>query len=150
MRRQDIAWHYTIGDYFKLIIECGFIRPANANVAPPEIPAVWFSKNPYWELTANKGLNEGGLSRGLSMIETYQYGNGLVRFGINAFRLIQSDEIRRVTKMPKEVWRSLCEAGKEQGAKPSEWCCSLEAVEIESLIIEVMDEKFRWVSVTNL
>lgn len=72
-----MAWHYTTGNKFPLIVADGLIRPAAIGVKPPERPIVWFSLAQHFEMTARKGLmNEAGQFRTASIQETREFGGG--------------------------------------------------------------------------
>jgi hypothetical protein len=77
-----MIWHYTIGLKLAAILEAGELRPSTAGVPAGERPAVWFSRNPYWERTANKAWVVAGRSYVLTREETEARGNGLVRFQV--------------------------------------------------------------------
>lgn len=147
------AWHYTTGDKFTLIIESGLIVPAATGVKPPERPIVWFSLNQYFEMTARKGLaNESGLVRTASVQETREFGGGLVRFGLDAGRLIpwKGGELRKAARMGYTTAKKLEEAGIRQGASPFEWLGLLEPVPVDECAIMVMGEGYKdgaWVDV---
>ena len=145
-----IAWHYTTGQKFKLIIDSGFLMPTSIGVKPPEKPILWFSLNQYWENTANKAWqhSSGEIER-LSMPDTFKVGGGLVRFGISPKELHLGEQLRRKARMSSSIWRLLCNEGLRQKAKTSEWCGTIASLPVDKLIVEVMDDKFNWVRVTN-
>ena len=54
VKTKKLVWHYTTGDYFELIFESRTLCTTDAGIAPGERPAVWFSKDQFWEPTAQK------------------------------------------------------------------------------------------------
>jgi hypothetical protein len=138
------AWHYTTGEKFPLIIESGLIIPATTGVKPPERPIVWFSLDQYFEMTARKGLaNETGFLRTATIQETRELAGGLVRFGVDAERLIpwKGGELRKAAKMSYAIAKKLDAIGWKQGASPFEWLGSLEPVRVDECVIQIMDKK---------
>lgn len=145
-----IAWHYTTGQKFFAIVESGCLKPTNIGVKPPEKPILWFSLNQQWENTANKSiLDANGEIKHLSMKETFRLGGGLVRFGVKSNMLHLGDELCRKASMSASVWSALCKEGLKQNSKPSEWCGSISSIPIDNLIVEVMNEDFSWVRVSE-
>lgn len=145
-----LAWHYTTGNLFKLIVEDGFILPAATAVFPPERPIVWFSINQQFELTARKWqVSKDGTSRILSVQETRKYGGGLVRFGLDSRRLMpwKGGCLRKAAVMSYTIAKKLEHAGIAQGANPFEWFGSLDVIPISKCVIEVMDASGKWVEV---
>ena len=65
-----------------MIIESKVLRPADCYISPREKAILWFSANQFWELTANKGIIDGGIRRTATMEETAHHGGGLFRFGV--------------------------------------------------------------------
>lgn len=149
----NTAWHYTTGEKFPLIVADGVIRPASIAVKPPERPIVWFSLAQHFEMTARKGLmNEAGQVRTASIQETREFGGGLVRFGIDASRLIpwRGGELRKAARMAYAMAKRLEGIGLKQGASPFEWMGSLDPVPIGECLIQVMGEGYKdgvWIDV---
>jgi len=140
-----LAWHYTTGQKFPIIIERGELVPSAIGVKPPEKPILWFSLNQYWEHTANKAIADAnGNLRRLTMRETFNLGGGLVRFGYEAKNLHVGDALRRKASMSASVWRGLCAEGRRQNAAPSDWCGSIVPVPVPALVVEVMNDAFKW------
>lgn len=143
---EAVAWHYTTGACFKQIVETGYLLPSNGLVEPPEKGVLWFSTNQYFEPTACKMDRSFRLC---SMEETMELGGGLVRFGVARSRLHPWKTICRKAKTPLQIRESLERVGREQGATPKEWYCTLKPVPVESCAIDVMENGI-WVSVQKL
>lgn len=147
------AWHYTTGEKFIQIVESGLILPATTGMKPPERPIVWFSLDQHFEMTARKGLaNEAGFYRTASIQETRELGGGLVRFGLDAGRLIpwKGGELRKAAKMSYAVAKKLERESVKQSANPFEWLGSLVPVSIDECVIQVMGEGHKdglWIDV---
>ena len=145
-----IAWHYTTGEHFLLIVESGELRPTDILVRPPEKPVLWFSINQRWEATACKGLVDGGQRRTLTMEETMQMCQGLVRFGVRLDRLHPWKKLQRKARMSERTIIMLEREGRRQGADPKDWYGRTTAVPIDRCAsIQVMDESREWVEVTK-
>lgn len=50
-----LVWHYSNGMVIEEIVKSGVIKLATAGIVAPEKPAAWFSSNPHWDLSANRG-----------------------------------------------------------------------------------------------
>ncbi len=50
-----LIWHYTNGSVINDIVQSGHIDLAKAGIARNERAAAWFSTNPTWESSANRG-----------------------------------------------------------------------------------------------
>jgi hypothetical protein len=140
----EIVWHYTTGHFFLKIVESGFLLPTGIGVEAPEKPLLWFSKHPVFEPTARKGWREGGKHRVLSVQETRERGGGLVRFGIKPEALLHGNSLRAGARMSLKVWNHLERVAQEQGSTNRNWWGTTEALPINSMIIEVMDEDSTW------
>lgn len=143
------VWHYTTGQNFKQIVMSGVLLPTAKGVKPPERPILWFSADQYWEPTANKGmLGPGGKIRSLTMLETRQYGGGLVRFGYDAAKCLRGEDLCTAARMKPKIWKGLIKVGLEQLADPVNWYGTTDAVVLGDInAIEVMDDSLQWVKV---
>jgi hypothetical protein len=137
----SMAWHYTIGQKAKLILESGELKPATTFIEAGEKPILWFSTNQDWEQTANKMLTlPDGTLRQLTMEETGAMGGGLFRFGMPSENLIKWPRLAREANMRGKIQRSLEVVGLRQGADFREWCGSLEPVSIAFLFFQTMTD----------
>ncbi|KEZ04479.1 hypothetical protein GQ57_17795 [Burkholderia sp. MSh2] len=141
-----MAWHYTVMMHFESIIMSEIIQPKALDVAPDAKPVAWFSRNPYWEKSANRRAIDpkNGDRIALTMWETRQAGGGLVRFGIDATKLLQDQVLWRRARIEDDARESLVAEGVRHGADPSEWCGSVKPVPVERLVIESLDDSYRW------
>ena len=128
-----------------MIIESKVLRPADCDISPRENPIVWFSANQFWELTANKGIIDGGIRRTATMEEMARYGAGLFRFGISEERLIRWPRIGELANIEANMRGVLMKAGRVLGANPVEWFGTLEEIPLDELQIETMLPDGRWV-----
>lgn len=135
-----ICWHYTIGRYVPLIAESGVLELAAGGVHPPEKPILWFSSNPFWEVTASKWNGKG---RVYTMEEMAQ-AVGVVRFGISCERLIRWPEVGKRANMNFEIRKRLMKWGRSQGANPSEWYGSLTPIPLQELIFQILRDN-QWI-----
>lgn len=143
MAETSIVWHYTTGIHFKDIVRDGVIKPATAVVPDNEKPIVWFSLNPEWEETANKGLcGPKGENISLDRTGTMKHGGGLVRIGV-APETAPYDwrTLRELSGMHHKMATRLYRAAIEQGARPGEWRGTFEPVPRSKWVaIEVFHE----------
>ena len=143
-RPDVLAWHYTTGEKFKAIVASGYLMPTGILVKPPERPVLWFSLNQRFEPTARKGAIEGGALRTLSIEETRQHCGGLVRFGLSPRKLLTGDKLRTRAHIARPLWAGLCRVGIQQKADPALWLGCLDAVPVERLAVDVMNEAGEW------
>jgi hypothetical protein len=139
-----LAWHYTTGQKFRLIVALGLLCPSRFLVKPPERPVLWFSLNQQFEPTARKATKEGGCFRVLSMEETAERGCGLVRFGVRPRTLLTGEKLRTRAHIARAIWDGLIQQGRHQKADPALWFGTLVEVPIERTTIEVWNEAGAW------
>ncbi|HPT73000.1 MAG TPA: hypothetical protein PLE74_12060 [Candidatus Cloacimonadota bacterium] len=140
----EIVWHYTTGEKFGQIVESGCLLPTGVWVEPPEEPILWFSKHPYYEPTARKEYMKDGEIRLLTVEEMYRLGGGLVRLGMKPVTLLQGNALRAAAKMPLGIWNALGRIALQQGSCAQHWWGTLDAIPVDSMVIEVMDEDMTW------
>lgn len=128
-----IAWHYTTGKNFRTIVRTGLLLPATKWVRHPELPIVWFSTHPEYEPSAIKSISgpHGQPTRKLTLIELYQRGGGLVRFGCPVERLKRGEQLRKAANMRSSMWRALVKAAKLDNPNPNDWWGHVGYLEIE-------------------
>lgn len=147
-----IAWHYTTGEKFLLIVESGVIRPSDGLVFPPERPIAWFSLEQHFEMTARKAVMKDGRIRTMTIQETKEVCGGLCRFGVAAERLIawKGGALRKAARMSHAIAKALELYGRKQGANPHEWLGSLEPVPVdECAAVGFMGDNGQWLAVTR-
>jgi len=139
------VWHYTTATNAGLILACGEILPARANVPAHEKPAVWFSRNQDCEPTALKAVQTSTGLRTLSMEEQSMLG-GLVRIGLpeSDSRLIPWHAVQKALCMSPKMQRALEQSGRLQGANPQEWFVIPEPVSTCHLIVEHWSPEYGW------
>lgn len=141
-----IAWHYTTGVKFELIMESGVLRPADIGVEPPELPILWFSLHPFYDNSARKGLRDdtGRMTRAATVPEMYEMGGGLFRFGCPITRLKHGEVLRKSAKMQSIVWRKLLKGAAAMGANAGDWWGHIGELPIADLKFEAMDDNLKW------
>ena len=117
-----IAWHYTTGEKYALILASGVLKPATSFVPPNEKPIIWFSLDPEWEPTANKAVFVNGVMKRLTKAETQIMGNGLYRFGVPAKTLHPWPKLASKARMASGIRQGLERTGITLGANPRLWC----------------------------
>jgi hypothetical protein len=135
-----LLWHYTVGQWLRLILRDGLIRPATAFLPPDEKPVVWFSRNPDWEPTANKirGNSDGSVVC-LDMHGTAELGEGLARIGVAPqVAPYNWHQLKKLAGTKSAMARALEEAAIRQGSSPRDWYGTFDPVPREKwLSIEV-------------
>jgi len=142
----DRIWHYTIGNHLPSIIADGEIKLATAFVWEGR-PVVWFSTNPSWEQTANKGFfNNDGTFKALSKRQTESLGGGLVRIEVCPEAAPYSwNDFLRMSDTPRKIAKALAKRAQQVGSAASLWRVSFEAVTRDKwLAIEVLQED-QWI-----
>jgi hypothetical protein len=69
----DLIWHYTNGLKIDEILKSGYIDLARSGVPNNERAAAWFSTNPIWDASANRGnlkVTKKGMKPGRNTIHT--------------------------------------------------------------------------------
>ena len=128
-----MAWHYTTGEKFIEIWECGFLRPTKVGIPQGERPILWLSTHQHWEPTASKALTaENGEIVRLSMTETFEICGGLVRFGVTPSTLLPWPKLGQKAGMPAAIVAGLDKVGREQGADPRQWLGTFKNIRISA------------------
>jgi len=152
------AWHYTTGECFKRILSVGVLRcqakPAGETpyphyhgtpLAPGEPPAVWFSRNQWWEPTASKGLYDPATRqtiRTMTMTECYERGSGLVRLAVSHTLHPWEEYVRT---LDARFAAGLARSARELGSNVKHFFCSFEPISrSEWTQIEVFNGR-RWI-----
>lgn len=134
-------WHYTTGKKLLLILESKEIKLATACLTKGERPVAWFSTNPIWETTCNKGWQDKttGEIRTLSKEETANKCNGLVRIKVKRdVAPYDFEGFKRKSKIPKAHAKGLEVTAHIAESNPKEWRVSFKPVpQSEWLDIEV-------------
>lgn len=143
MRPRKLVWHYTHGVYLKQILNAGILRLTDKGIALGERPALWFSKEQFWEPTAQKlGAKPDGTFVLLGMLGTYQLMGGLGRIGVDPDTVPLCDfaTFAASSGIPAEQVRAMKRRGREQGANPRNWLASFAPVRSEQwAAVEVYD-----------
>lgn len=144
----DLVWHYTTRSCGRHILDSGELKPADSYMECGEKPILWFSRNQYWEETANKAFVPHGakVSRRLTMKQMHEFDGGLCRFGISIERLLPWPEIAVAAGMRKGIQKGLEKAGREYRANPRDWLGSLEKVSIwnNNVFMQTMSDDWEW------
>lgn len=138
------VWHYTIGLHAEKILRYGIIQCATRYVPIHERPVVWFSMNQTFEPTAAKGKYVNGVMLRMSISEMFEFGRGLVRFGLPPKTLLSGDNLRRRARISGRDWILLKKSAGQMGADSSDWFGSLDPIEISSCTFEVMTNSGQW------
>ena len=124
----EIIWHYTSGEHFKKIVQEKRLKVSESDRRMGIKPAIWFSKNEFWEPTASKSILKKGRIVQLSMKEQHEL-LGLVRIGVEfPNELISWAKFKYVGKINSHLHYLMELAGIQQGANPSDWYCAFRNV----------------------
>lgn len=141
-----LVWHYTNGRMIDAILESGVIKLATAGLQPPERPAAWFSTNPLWDASANRGniyLKKKDYQPGLVNVNVKDFEevpfdpdemdklfNGRFRIGVIAEAAPHGwESFKKMSGMPKITQQSFERMGTEGKGNPIEWRASFQPVE---------------------
>ena len=134
-QEEQLAWHYTISDRAKYIVESKFIYAATAGVPAGERPCIWFSLEQFWEPTANKAESSpSGHMRKLNFEEMVSL--GLWRFGLPVAMLLDWRQLKRETRMSRKVAKGLVSAARSQGSNPELWYGAMKPVPVDDCVVQ--------------
>jgi hypothetical protein len=141
------VFHYTTMEKLEHILNDRLIIPATEYVPKNERPVVWFSTNPVWEETANKGIMDalGRISEG-SREKTHEGAGGLSRIEVPESTTVNWLTFKLESGIKPILAKRLARTAKKQNSKPSEWRVSFTSVpESEWLSVELFNwEKQIW------
>jgi hypothetical protein len=129
MKQENLIWHYTTKVHYPKIVNDGFLRPSKGDKTMGAKPALWFSKNPFWEPTATKlaGDSLGNIYK-LTLKQQLEL-FGMIRFGVEFDNSLVSWSRYKYKSNIKNKWYSYLElSGIKQGANPNDWFVSFERV----------------------
>jgi hypothetical protein len=142
-----MVWHYTTGTYLQQILKTRVLRPTGAGIARGERPALWFSKEQYWEPTAQKawGSPDGSVVL-LGMLGTFQRASGLGRIGVdpNRVELCDFETFGATSGIPAADLQAMKHRGRKQGANPRNWLASFAPVPCENWAAVEVYNGTRW------
>ena len=145
-----IVWHYTTGRKARLIFNDGGLKPAIANVLPPERPIIWFSSAGYFEKTALKGLQSDEGYRTATITEMIELADGVYRFGRPFKGLLCAEPLRKASKMMLSEWRRLAKTAKAVGASEHDWWGSVDDfMSIEGMQVQKMNSDMKWSPISD-
>jgi len=142
----EIIWHYTTIEKLESIMKDELLKVSEVERKFGLKPAVWFSKNDFWEPTATKMLSDG---RCLSIDEQYEL-LGMIRIAIEFNKqLVSWGKYRYESKINPSFHKTMEESGIEKGGNPKDWFCSFNNIQIEKFLdIEQYDGR-KWVSIVE-
>jgi hypothetical protein len=141
------VFHYTTMEKLGKILDSRSIFTATGYVPKNERPVVWFSTNPVWEETANKGIMDalGRISDG-SREKTHKGAGGLARIEVPESITVNWLTFKLESGIKPVLAKRLARIAKKQNSKPSEWRVSFTSVpESEWISLELFNwEKQFW------
>ncbi|TCT09654.1 hypothetical protein EDC26_103273 [Paralcaligenes ureilyticus] len=78
------------------------------------------------------------------MLDTFEYGAGLVRFGCPLSLLFPGDALCRAARMKSATWKRLAIVGKGQGADSNDWWGRTKLLSLNGLVVQVMNADMEW------
>lgn len=139
-------YHYTTEFAIGSILSDGFIKEASGSIGPREIPAVWFTRHPMWEPTANKGImTPDGVHRGVlttaemfAMIRLYRFKIPLKALP-KPLKALPWAQLKRKARISGKEQRRLISAAKSVNSDHTLWYGVLNPVPVSIMTIEVWD-----------
>ena len=137
------VWHYTNGSVIERILSEGVIKLATAGIAPPEKGVAWFSTNPVWEPSANRGnmtlkkeYQPGLVQVATKDVKVEKFDPAWMDENMGRFRIAISAEvvaydwstIKKLANIQKEIARSMERGDKAEWGDPAEWRGTLQPV----------------------
>lgn len=143
----EIIFHYTNLNCVEQIVKDACLKISKADKMFGIKPAIWFSKNKRWEPTATKMAFNG--TEIVELTEEEQLNAfGMIRFGIPfTTELISWRKYRHVGKINPLLHTSLERVGKEKGANPDDWYCSLKNIPLSTCVCIEQFDGTEWVNV---
>ncbi len=136
-------WHYTTDEKLPLTLQSKEIKLADVPFSTGERPAAWFSTNPIWEATCNKGWQSKttGEIRTLTKEETANKCKGLVRIKVKPDAApYDFERFKRKSKISKALAKGLEIRAYQLDSNPKQWRVSFKPVpQSEWLGVEVWD-----------
>jgi hypothetical protein len=128
-----MLFHYTTYPSYLSITRDKLILPATAYVPFWEKPIVWFSTEQFFEPTAAKGWKSyHGPTETLALDGLVEHGISPVRIGVNAaVAPYRWGELKSLSGMSSTTACALASRARDQGANPSKWYGTFEAVNAE-------------------
>ena len=116
----ELIWHYTSLVHLEMIEKDQCLKVSNAEREFGFNPALWFSKNDFWEPTATKMKSNGNCLTINQQLETI----GMIRIGVEfTDNMISWKKYKHFSKMPVQMYDSMAEIGIEKGGNPDDWFC---------------------------
>ncbi len=142
----NLAWHYTTGEKFDLILFCGYliVTSSSHELRENERAVSWFSMNQKWEQTASYRVVKDGKEIKLPMLENKEKVRGLVRLGYPHSQLLPWIELWKAAGIIPQMKRLLEKWGREDGSNPFHWMGSFNNIPLTDLVIETMNDRNQW------
>lgn len=131
------VFHYTILERYQSIFNDGEIKVATKFVPVGVKPVVWFTTNPDWDETANKGAAmDDGSFKTLNRQSMWEMGVHPIRIEIDPtmVSLRSWNNYKKNSGDSKEVLKGLEKTAKQVGSNPKLWLVSYESVPIRAII----------------
>jgi len=138
----NLAWHYTTGEKFELILASGFLKTSRPNMGgrQTERPLVWFTILQRWELSASyTGIRNGKLHI-YSLKDTKEAGKGLIRLGYPQDSLIPWKDLRSEARISPSTQSIFI----RERMVPFQWMGCFTNIPVTDLIIEVFNNDNIW------
>lgn len=142
----NLAWHYTTGEKFELILFCGYLKTtlSSHELRENERPVLWFSINQKWEQTASYRIVKDGKLIKSPMLENKEGVGGLVRLGYPHSQLLPWIELWKAAGIIPQMKRLLEKNAREDGSNQFHWMGTFNNISLADLVIETMNECNQW------
>ena len=162
-----LLWHYTNGTNIDKILAEGRIKLAVAGIKRPEKGVAWFSSNPVWDASANRGnvqMKKADYQPGVVFdakpsdwdvkpFDATWMDKNMGRFRIGVIAEAAPHDwktLKKLANIPHEVALSMERANKAEFGDPAEWYGSLTPVLREQWRTVERMERGIWVKHVDL
>ncbi len=138
----NLAWHYTTGEKFDLILASGLLKTSRPNMGGRHIerPVVWFTIHQRWELSASYTGSRNGKMHIYSLKETKEAGKGLVRLGYPQESLIPWKDLYKEARISSTTQNVFL----KERMVPFQWMGCYSNIPVSDLVIEVFNSDDKW------
>lgn len=144
-------WHYTIRDFFAVIVRDRAIKPSAAYAGGQARPAVWFSTNDDWEPMAAKNLTcADGSTRLMGRDELFTVGITPIRIGVSPVTAPHTwHDFKRVGELPAKIASNIMSLAARLNSKSSWWLATFDPVPRDQWLAVEHFDGWQWRPLPN-
>lgn len=141
-----MLWHYTVGDWWELILKDEVIKLADKNVPKYERAVVWFSSSDNWEETANKSVMTPDGLHDCDREDTALIGHGLFRIGVAPeVAPYRWNDYKKLSGIKAKHANALYGVAIMRGSRPGDWYVSFDPVPKDKWLAVQKWEESAWI-----